>query len=55
MKPFCYHSFDLRPLVYFAEIAGPEFFGQRPKRSNAMTARNTGSLGLYLSKERQNP
>ena len=31
MKPFCYHSFDLRQLVSFAEIARAESFRQAAK------------------------
>src|SRR6202521_3093258 len=32
MKPFCYHSFDLRQLVPFAEIARAGSFRQAAKR-----------------------
>jgi LysR family transcriptional regulator, nitrogen assimilation regulatory protein len=31
MKPFCYHSFDLRQLVSFAEIARAGSFRQAAK------------------------
>src|SRR5271170_4967783 len=55
MKPFCYHSFDLRQLVSFAEIARTGSFRQAAKTLHIVQPALSrqikqleAALGIYL-------